>query len=256
MARLSGELARIEKRDWELWAVVLGTGIAGIVGFLVMAFPSAILSDGGQLHLEIYVSRELFLGLITLLVLFNTYIILKRMELRKTREQVITTTIQSELVRLQSFTDPLTEVYNRRSLDEMAGRFISHARRSGAPLSFLLIDVDNFKDVNTRFGHLTGDLVITEVASLLKTSVRGCDAVVRYGGDEFLLILDDSTAKGAAAVVARIGKSVDGWNLAKQLDGYTLGLSIGTAEWKDGRTLDEVLDEADQKMYSQKTKAL
>jgi diguanylate cyclase (GGDEF)-like protein len=110
---------------------------------------------------------------------------------------LISSTIQNELVRLQSFTDPLTEVYNRRSLEEMAGRFISHARRLQGSLTFMLIDVDRFKQVNTQFGHLTGDFVLAEVATLLRSSVRGSDAVVRYGGDEFLIILADTGAQGA-----------------------------------------------------------
>ena len=105
--------------------------------------------------------------------------------------------MQNELVRLQSSTDPLTEVYNRRSLEGMAGRFISHARRLRSPLTFVLIDVDRFKEVNTRFGHLTGDFVLTEVASMLRGAVRGSDAVIRYGGDEFLIILADTGKVGA-----------------------------------------------------------
>jgi diguanylate cyclase (GGDEF)-like protein len=64
------------------------------------------------------------------------------------REGLVSTTIQNELVRLQSFTDPLTEIYNRRSLDNLARRFVSQARRSHKPLTFLLIDVDRFKEVN------------------------------------------------------------------------------------------------------------
>jgi diguanylate cyclase (GGDEF)-like protein len=252
LAHLSGELARLEKRDWELWAIVLGTGVVVSAGLLVLTFPAAFLGNGSQLHFEINVSKEMFLGLVALLVLFNTYLISKRLELRGVREQAITTTVQSELVRLQSFIDPLTEVYNRRSLDEMAGRYISHARRTKNPLSFLFIDVDHFKQLNTRFGHLTGDFVIAEIASLLRSSVRGSDAVVRYGGDEFLVILTETAAVGAGTVVKRISQAMDEWNRAKHLEGFALGLSIGIAEWKDGRTLAEVLDEADQKMYSHK----
>jgi diguanylate cyclase (GGDEF)-like protein len=252
LAHLSGELARLEKRDWELWAIVLGTGIVVSAGLLVITFPAAFLGNGGQLHFELNVSKEMFLGLVALLVLFNTYLISKRLELRRVREQSITTTVQSELVRLQSFIDPLTEVYNRRSLDEMAGRYISHARRTETPLSFLFIDADHFKQLNTRFGHLTGDFVIAEIASLLRSSVRGSDAVVRYGGDEFLVVLAATTAVGAETVVQRISQAIDEWNRAKHLDGFTLGLSIGIAEWKDERTMAEVLDEADQKMYSHK----
>ncbi len=252
LARLGGELSKIEKRDWELWSIVLVTGIIISTGLLILVFPAAFLSENSQLHFEINVSKEAFLGLVAMLLLFNTYLIWKRSELRKLRERVITTTVQSELVRLQSFTDPLTEVYNRRSLDEMAGRFIALARRTKRPLTFLLIDADRFKQVNTRFGHLTGDFVIAEIASLLKSSVRGSDAVVRYGGDEFLVILADTTAEGATHVIQRVDASLADWNRLNPLEDYTLSLSIGVAEWKDGRTLDEVLDEADQNMYARK----
>ncbi|HUN89139.1 MAG TPA: GGDEF domain-containing protein [Terriglobales bacterium] len=253
LARLSGELARIEKRDWELWSIVLGTGIVVSVGLLILAFPSAFLSSGGQLHFEIYVSKEMFIGLVALLVLFNAYLVSKRLELRRVREKTITTTIQSELIKLQSFTDPLTEVYNRRSLDEMAARYISHARRTEKPLTFVLIDADHFKQINTRFGHLTGDFVIAEIASLLKNVVRGSDAVVRYGGDEFLMILADTTPEGASAVLTRLEKSLQEWNRAGHLPQFELRLSVGVGTWADGRTLDEILDEADHNMYSDKT---
>jgi hypothetical protein len=71
LAHLSKELARIENRDWELWAIVLGTGFAVSVGLLVLMFPAAFLSNGTQLHFEINVSKELFLGLLALLVLLG-----------------------------------------------------------------------------------------------------------------------------------------------------------------------------------------
>jgi GGDEF domain-containing protein len=117
-----------------------------------------------DLHFEITISKRLFLGVLSLLILLNTYIAVRRLELRRARQNLVATTIQSELIRLQSFTDPLTEVYNRRSLDDMATRFISHARRMKEPLTFLLIDLDRFKEVNTRFGHITGDFVLAEFA--------------------------------------------------------------------------------------------
>jgi len=97
--------------------------------------------------------------------------------------------LQNQVIEQQSFTDPLTEIYNRRSLDRLAGQFISQARRRGSALCLLMIDADNFKKINTRFGHLTGDFVLAEIAGILKTMIRGSDAVVRYGGDEFLILL-------------------------------------------------------------------
>jgi len=249
LARVSQQLSHLEKRDWELWAIVCLTSVLVGVGLITILSLSAFLKRD-SFHFEITVSRQLVVGLAALLVLLNIYMVTKRLDLRRMRENLISTTIQSELVRLQSFTDPLTEVYNRRSLDDMAGRFISQARRSHKPLTFLLIDVDRFKEVNTRFGHLGGDMVLAEIATLLKSSTRGSDAVVRYGGDEFVIILSDTSC--ADRVVERIRAYLRDWNQAGQLDNFELSLSIGVAEWSDGQTLDEVLDIADRDMYSAK----
>jgi PleD family two-component response regulator len=145
---------------------------------------SGLLSRQDSFQVELTVSRPLVLGLTILIALLNPYLLTKRMELRKLREELISTTIQHELTKQQSFTDPLTEIYNRHSLEEMTGRYISYARRTNKPLTMLLVDIDRFKEVNTKFGHLTGDFVLADVAALLKISVRGSDAVFRYGGDE------------------------------------------------------------------------
>jgi diguanylate cyclase (GGDEF)-like protein len=251
VARVSQQLAVLEKRDWQMWLIVAGTGIVAGAAFLALLFPAAILHQG-NVHLQLIVSREAFVGLAALMILFNTYMITRRLELRRMREAVISTSIQNELVRLQSFTDPLTEVYNRRALDDMASRYMSRARRLGKPLTFMVIDTDRFKDINTQFGHLTGDFVIAEIAALLQGAVRGSDAVVRYGGDEFLVILADSPLEGANVAASRVEKSVEDWNRAGHLPGYELSLSIGLAQWQEGQTLDEILTEADKQMYTVK----
>ena len=251
ISKVSQQLSALEKRDWELWLIVSGTGILVGAGFVALAFPAAILREG-NLHMEFDVSRELFISLIALIILLNTYVISRRLELRRTREMVISTTIQSELIRLQSFTDPLTEVYNRRMLDDMFRRYIGHAQRLNKPLTIMVVDAYRFKDINTRFGHLTGDFVLAEIASQLRGAVRGSDAVIRYGGDEFLVFLADSSLVGADVVNNRITKSVEDWNSAGHLADFELALSIGLGEWKEGMTLDQILNVADQLMYSTK----
>src|SRR5207253_4059995 len=251
LARVSQQLSHLERRDWELWVIVSLTGALLGLGLLAIVVPAAFLKQG-NLHFEITVSRQLAVGLLVLLILLNTYLVSRRTEVRRLGSQLISSTMQNELVRLQSFTDPLTEVYNRRSLDDMAGRYISHARRLHSPLTFMLIDVDRFKEVNTRFGHLTGDFVLAEIAALLKTSVRGSDAVVRYGGDEFLIILADTSGDDAGRVVHRAKTYLHEWNRAGHLDDFEITLSIGVSEWSDGETLDEILDAADREMYAEK----
>ena len=251
LARVGQQLSQLERRDGELWLIVSLTGVLVATGLAAILFPAAFLKHD-NMHFEVTVSRPLATGLFILLALLNTYLVTKRLEIRRLREKLLSSTIQQELIRQQSFTDPLTEIYNRRSLEEIAGRFISHARRLKNPLSLLLIDVDRFKDVNTTFGHLTGDVVLADTAALLKSSVRGSDAVFRYGGDEFLIILADTSRSGAAKVIERIRAYLLDWNRAGTLDGFELSLSIGISEWSDGVTLDELLDEADRQMYAAK----
>lgn len=254
LARVSHDLSQLEKRDWELWVIVSFTGVIVGVGLLAILFPAAFLKQD-NIHFEITVSRQLVVGLIALLTLLNTYVVTRRLELRRVREKLISSTIQGELTRQQSFTDPLTELYNRRSLEDMAGRFMSHAKRLEKPLTFMLVDVDRFKEVNTRFGHLAGDVVLAEIASLLKRAVRGSDAVIRYGGDEFLIILADASHGDAKRVVDRTNACLREWNQGGHLHAFEVSLSIGVAEWTNGATLDEILEAADRDMYSSKTNA-
>jgi diguanylate cyclase (GGDEF)-like protein len=249
LARVSQQLVRLEKRDWELWGIVSLTGILVSMTLLAILFRAAFQSG---IHFELNVSRPLAISLFVLLTLLNTYLVSKRFEIRRLREQVISATLQNQIIEQQSFTDPLTEIYNRRSLDEIAGRMISYARRKRLPLSFLMVDVNKFKQINTRFGHLTGDFVLSEIAGLLKSSIRGSDAVVRYGGDEFLIMLADTTARGADRVITRIHANIREWNDGGHLANIHLTISIGCAEWKDGETLDEILDRADRLMYEEK----
>ncbi|MBZ5616587.1 MAG: GGDEF domain-containing protein [Acidobacteriia bacterium] len=251
LRRVSQQLYNLEKRDWELWTIVSVTGILVSLGILAIALPSAFLKNG-SVYFDMTVSRPLAVGLVVLVALLNTYLVGRRREVRRLREEIIFNTLQKQVIEQQSFTDPLTEIYNRRSLDDIVGRFISHARRRKVPLTFLMVDVDKVKNVNTRFGHLSGDFVLAEVANLLKGSIRGCAAAGRYGGDEFLILLADTTAAGACSVAERIVNHLAQWNAQRHLEDFMLSSSIGMAEWHDGQTLDEVLDVADRRMYQNK----
>jgi diguanylate cyclase (GGDEF)-like protein len=251
LARVGQQLSHLERRDWELWLIVSLTGVLVATGLLAIISPAAFLNHD-NFHFEVTVSRPLAVGLIALLALLNTYLVSKRIEIRRLREELLSSTIQQELVRQQSFTDPLTEIYNRRSLEDIGGRFISHARRLKSSLTLLLIDVDRFKDVNSKFGHLTGDVVLADTAALLKSSVRGSDAVFRYGGDEFLILLADTPRTGATKVIERIAALLHDWNRSGTLQGFDLSLSIGVSEWSEGMTLDGLLDSADREMYAAK----
>jgi diguanylate cyclase (GGDEF)-like protein len=146
----------------------------------------------------------------------------------------------------------LTETFNRRYLDQILPKEVSRADRRESSLALAVIDVDDFKSVNTRFGHPVGDRVLTEVAELLKKLFRASDTVIRYGGDEFLVLMGDTTEQEAEAAVARLHAQVDRWNLTGAIAGYKMGLSCGVAAYSKGANVTEVLQTADDRMYGQK----
>jgi diguanylate cyclase len=119
-----------------------------------------------------------------------------------------------------------------------------------------MIDVDNFKSVNTRFGHPVGDQILVEVAHMLKETVRPTDTVFRYGGDEFLVILSETAEEKAAAVVRRIQSEAENWNKSGSIKGYTMSLSCGVAPYVRGSNVSEALAAADQAMYRHKARAM
>ena len=122
---------------------------------------------------------------------------------------------------------------------------ISRARRQKSTISFLYIDVDDFKQANTDHGHLFGDLVLAEVGGILRGATRGSDFVFRIGGDEFLVALVDTTEAGAVVVKQRIVERVDEWCRAAPLAGYRLRLSCGVQELGPDGSLDEALSRAE-----------
>lgn len=149
--------------------------------------------------------------------------------------------------------DPLTGVYNRYYLNQTLEREIERSRRYGHPIAFLMIDVNRFKEINDRFGHQMGDQVLRVAASMLVDEVRATDIVVRYGGDEFLIIQPETDGE-ADAVKERILGRAARLNEASELVDFPLTLSIGVAFWdpQGDESLEEALGEADRRMYEDK----
>lgn len=155
-------------------------------------------------------------------------------------------------LRMMATQDTLTGLYNRNHFNEVIAREVQRARRYSEPLSFMLLDLDNFKYINDAFGHLHGDGVLREFAVILKRSVRGSDMLCRYGGDEFVIVSPNTDCKANGAIIARITEHVDQWNAEFASQGYSLSCSIGCANLSDGGSVDDVLAEADRLMFEHK----
>lgn len=158
-----------------------------------------------------------------------------------------------ETLRSQAMLDPLTGVYNRRYFNEVIEQEITRSERYKHSVAFLMIDVNRFKEVNDLLGHQVGDLVLRDVATLLRESVRDVDWVVRYGGDEFLIILPE-TSRRLESVCARLKEAMADWSADTALVDFALTLAVGWAEWDPlkPRPLEHVLAEADRMMYANK----
>lgn len=144
------------------------------------------------------------------------------------------------------FRDPLTHVYNRGFMEDQLQREIERYKRTNEPVAFLLVDVDNFKQVNTRFGHPVGDLVLSAIGHLLEDKVRQIDVVSRYGGDEFGIILPDTIAEHAVVTAERLRSVVEGHDFAAaypELGDMRITISLGGAMCPDDAVSKENLIE-------------
>ncbi|MBS3789226.1 GGDEF domain-containing protein, partial [Candidatus Bipolaricaulota bacterium] len=137
--------------------------------------------------------------------------------------------------------------------NETLSKEVERSERYSRPIAFLMIDVNRFKEINDRYSHQTGDEVLKEVAKLLKDNIREVDTVVRYGGDEFLIMLPETDGE-SSYTVTRLREKLEEWNRNSDLLDFPLTLAIGSTHWspEQDREVEKALKEVDEKMYEDK----
>jgi diguanylate cyclase (GGDEF)-like protein len=159
-----------------------------------------------------------------------------------------------EIMREQANHDPLTGLFNRRYLNDTLQRELNHARRDCTPTTIAMLDIDHFKNINDTYGHDAGDLMLRELGRVLRENVRKSDIACRFGGEEFVLILLDSTVESSRHLLEKINTHVKEMQIhyAEQLLG-SMSLSIGMIEASQHEmNADGLLSAADKAMYAAK----
>ncbi|MDH5183854.1 MAG: diguanylate cyclase [Gammaproteobacteria bacterium] len=158
--------------------------------------------------------------------------------------------IQRKALQKMAMTDQLTGLYNRHSLSDMAPKYLSEACRHGIPLSLVVVDVDHFKKVNDTFGHSTGDIVLVEVAALLRDSCRNEDFAARFGGEEFVLLFPHCTLEDAINKAEQIRMDIEGLN--PEDIHLTASFGVSCLSLDKLCTFDELFNDADSSVYEAK----
>ena len=157
---------------------------------------------------------------------------------------------QQNIIR-NSTLDPLTGAYNRQVLSGFLEEAIKNAKEIGRPFSILMLDIDHFKQVNDTYGHLIGDQILQLLVMLLQKTLRDRDYIIRFGGEEFLIILHDAVFENAYRIAERIRKIIES-NMSTPTH-QPITISIGVASYRDEEEIKELLQRVDDNLYKAKS---
>jgi diguanylate cyclase len=253
--QIRANMRHIQQRQWWLWSSAVLVTMLLALGIASFAFPG-LLAQAEDFY-SFYVSQAVR-GLVGLVLLFNVYVVYQQLQIhriqRQLSEQIDTLgkmEVRTEEVYKLAVLDPLTGLYNRRSGEQRLAQEVSRSERYGHPLTILLLDLDNLKYVNDKFGHAAGDELIKYLAERLNRAIRGSDLAVRLGGDEFLVILPECKLEEVRHVLSRLsGLKID-------YDGKMIPLtfSVGWTNHIPGESPEGLLRRADDALYANKRAA-
>lgn len=251
LSKVKQQIQNLGRRDW-LWisiGILSGVLLVGAALGLFVLLPAAA---GGALS-PAWTILLVFLYVVAVVVVsFNLYALLRVKQTDRVNVELLLESLENEVGRLHGMIDPITRAYNRSYLEETLQREIVRAERTARVFTIVVVDLDKFKEINDTFGHLMGDYVLAEMGQILRSAVRGSDVIIRYGGDEFVLVLFETDLPGAEVVVGRIHKKVANWNSTNKVARFELMISTGISLFSEGKKVADMIAEADEKMYAMK----
>ena len=245
-------MRRMDRREWWLWSYAIMVTLLLLIGIASFAFPM-LLSTADTFYS--FFLNQAVRGLVGLVLIFNVYVIYQQLQITRIRRQLTDQVFAVDKVEVlaqevykMALLDPLTGLFNRRYIEQRLEDEIARSQRHGRPLSVIMFDLDEFKQVNDTYGHIAGDALLKAFADRLSRATRGSDAAGRYGGDEFLVVLPECKPENVQAVLKRlegISANIEGRNLL-------LELSAGWAQLLPGESAKELLARADAELYANK----
>ena len=236
MQKKINNLNTVERREWQLW--ILALSLILVLGAITVGTYFFLLGETySSFSLLRSMANRALIGLIILIVLFCAYVITTRRILSRMRA-----TLEYQAIR-----DNLTDLYDRRYFNERLEEEITRAGQYNYLLAILLCDIDNFKKINNDYGNQVGDEVLRSVAQSIRESTRGADLVARWGGDEIVVALSNSTRDGVLIATDRIRRSMQKTGEKNRL---LLDLSIGVALYPEHSAASEgLLHQAERALY-------
>jgi diguanylate cyclase (GGDEF)-like protein len=240
------------RRDWQrLGLAVLAVGILGL-GLALYWLLRSPQPTGQVQHYASFIPPLLY-GIVAFLVLIMFYGVQRDALFALLQEELVHQKMEAELNRELTLQDPVTEVYNRRYLRPLLTKEVSRAKRYSQGLSVIMTDITGFRRVNESLGHTGGDLVLRQIAHMVQMKVRNSDYIVRFGSDEFLLVLPDTAENNANLLAGRLQDGLLEWCEQRGIGEFHLRLAVGVASYNPGEPVEEMLRTAEQRMRDNRT---
>jgi diguanylate cyclase (GGDEF)-like protein len=245
-------LRRIGRYNWSLWSLAVLIILA--LTFAISTLSLVVIADS---HDPFYHFRlgQAVRGLLGMVLLFTVYSLYQQFQLTKTRrrlaEQVQISTEQHVLAEAYlklAMLDPLTGLHNRRYAQDRLLAEISRSQRLKTSLTVLMMDLDDLKRINDRWGHAVGDLALKTFGERLAKAIRGSDLAVRIGGDEFVVLLPECDPQQVQCVLDRL----NALEVQVETENISFRFSAGWTDYKSGETPEQLMERADHALYVEK----
>ena len=232
-------LTKLQRREWSIWVTSLTIILCLTAGLAFLSFTAA-LRDKNVL--------DSIAGLTVLVLLFGSYSTYEKSVINRLRLEIAQNQAASAQWREVALVDPLTGLSNRRYAEKRLKEEILRSQRQGYPLCLVVFDLNEFKQINDRFGHAAGDDVLKAFAETLRKVARETDVAARLGGDEFALLLTECASVEAEAIVKRLNPG------EVKLDGQSVSIrfAYGCKQYRDGELPEDMMSGADEALYEHK----